>query len=354
MTNNKILLIDRDGTLIEEPIDFQVDELNKIRLKENVIPALLELQENGFQFVMISNQDGLGTECFPSSQFEVCHDFILGLFASQGITFRDIFICPHLEIDSCECRKPKLGLLKDFLAMEQLDYERSWVIGDRETDGGLAINIGIPFFKISNTQDWSLAAKTILGRTRIGKVSRETKETSIDLELLLDCNDTSLITTPIPFFSHMLEQIAKHAGICLKLNAEGDIEVDDHHLIEDTALALGETLKQALGDKWGIGRYGFTLPMDESLASIAIDLDGRNYCKFEGTFTREFVGGMATEMVPHFFKSLANSLNAALHIKVQGENNHHMIEACFKAFGRVLRQAITVTCRDLPSTKGVL
>lgn len=350
----KILFIDRDGTLIEEPMDFQVDDLAKIRFCTDVIPSLLALSQAGFRLVMVSNQDGLGTASFPSNDFQICQDFILNLLTSQGIFFSDIFVCPHKEDDYCNCRKPKTGLVDDFLIKNKLDRNKSWVIGDRESDKQLAKNLALPFLEISKNQGWKEISQIILNQQRKTKLVRETKETKIVIDLNLDSEVNSQISTAIPFFSHMLEQVAKHGGFSLSLQAEGDLEVDEHHLIEDCALALGEALKTALADKWGIARYGFTLPMDESSATVQLDLCGRSYCVFEGNFTREYVGGMATEMVPHFFASLATSLGATLHIAVKGQNHHHMIEACFKALGRTLRQACRQADRSLPSTKGVL
>ncbi|KTD25230.1 MULTISPECIES: bifunctional histidinol-phosphatase/imidazoleglycerol-phosphate dehydratase HisB [Legionella] len=350
----KVLFIDRDGTLVEEPADFQVDDLSKVRLCQGVIPALLSLSKAGFTLVMVSNQDGLGTSHFPQTAFQRCHEFILALFSSQGIHFNAIFICPHQDNDNCNCRKPKTGLLDPFLLENAIDRNQSWVIGDRQTDKELAQNMGISFLPVSQEHTWKQIAETILSRQRSASVRRQTKETSIEVSLSLDTEAPCHIQTPIGFFSHMLEQTAKHGGFSLHVEAQGDTEVDEHHLIEDTALALGEALKKALGDKWGIARYGFTLPMDEALATVAIDLSGRNFCTFEGQFTREFVGGMATEMVPHFFNSLASSLGATLHVSVKGQNHHHMIEACFKALGRALRQACARCDTSLPSTKGVL
>ncbi|KTC86483.1 bifunctional histidinol-phosphatase/imidazoleglycerol-phosphate dehydratase HisB [Legionella brunensis] len=350
----KVLFIDRDGTLIEEPDDFQVDELGKIKLYQDVIPSLLSLSKEGFQLVMVSNQDGLGSESFPQTSFTSCHEFILHLFASQGIHFSRIFICPHKAVDDCECRKPKTGLLIDFLQRNPIDRANSWVIGDRETDRELANNIGVFFLPIAKNHGWKEIVQTLLYRERSGVVSRTTKETSIEVTVTLDKEAPTQINTPIGFFNHMLEQVAKHGRFSLQIQATGDLEVDEHHLIEDTAIAMGEALKKALGDKRGIARYGFTLPMDESLASVTLDLCGRNYCVFKGQFTREFVGGMATEMIPHFFHSFASSLGATIHINVEGKNHHHMIEACFKALGRTLRQACTQCDSDLPSTKGIL
>lgn len=350
----KILFIDRDGTLVEEPFDFQVDSLDKIKLTSGVIPSLLQLRKAGFKFIMVTNQNGIGTPAFPEDNFAICHEFILDLFSSQGIVFDDIFICPHLPGDNCACRKPKTGLLDQWMKQTLIDKHSSWVIGDRDSDRGLADNLGVKFLPVSKEHSWDKIVLSILNNRRNAVIKRKTKETDITLSLTLDNDQTGSIKTPLPFFNHMLEQIAKHGGFNLELLATGDIEVDDHHLVEDTAIALGEALKEALGDKWGINRYGFTLPMDEALASIAIDISGRSFCEFKGQFTREFVGGMATEMVPHFFQSLSSALNATIHLSVTGSNHHHMIEACFKSLGRTLRQACTRTSESLPSTKGIL
>ena len=350
----KFLLIDRDGTLIEEPFDCQVDSLDKIKLIPGVIPALLQLKRAGFKFIMVSNQNGIGTPHFPEEDFTICHEFTLDLFSSQGIVFDEVLICPHLPEDHCLCRKPKTGLLDQFMTHTAIDIKNSWVIGDRETDKELADNLGTRFLPVSKEHSWDKIASSILNIKRCAVIKRVTKETLINLHVTLDEDQTGTINTPIPFFNHMLEQVAQHGGFNLEIQATGDLEVDDHHLIEDTAIALGEALKEALGDKWGINRYGYTLPMDEALASIAIDLSGRSFCKFKGPLTREFVGGMATEMVPHFFQSLASALGATIHISVTGSNHHHMIEACFKALGRAFRQAFMKTGISLPSTKGLL
>lgn len=350
----KILFIDRDGTLIEEPFDFQVDSLDKIKLTPGVIPALLELKKAGYRFIMVSNQNGIGTSAFPEEDFSICHEFTLDLFSSQGIEFDEIYICPHVPEDHCACRKPKTGLLDQFMRQTVIDKNSSWVIGDRETDRELASNLVVKFLPVSKEHGWSRIALSILNNCRSASIKRATKETTIELNLILDRDQSSSIETPIPFFNHMLEQVAKHGGFDLELKATGDVEVDDHHLVEDTAIALGEALKTALGDKWGINRYGFTLPMDEALATIALDISGRSFCEFKGQFTREFVGGMATEMIPHFFHSLASALHATIHVTVTGSNHHHMIEACFKSLGRALGQACARTSNALPSTKGTL
>jgi len=356
----KIAFIDRDGTLVWEPPDNQVDRIEKISLMPGVIPALLRLKNAGFQFVMVTNQDGLGTDSLPENDFRLCQDFILELFSSQGIVFRDIFICPHTVDDGCACRKPLPGLLGNFLQQVAIDRERSVVIGDRDADLELAANIGVRGLRITDRnsanggQTWEALAHEIVDRPRLGNISRKTKETDISVLIDLDNEAPIQITTGIGFFDHMLEQIAKHGGFAMNLSCTGDLEVDEHHTVEDVALAFGQAFRDALGDKRGIGRYGFTLPMDEAQAQVAIDLSGRAFFVFEGEFGRDEVGGLPTELVPHFFRSLADSLGAAVHLTVRGENTHHMIEACFKATGRALRQAKARVGTELPSTKGAL
>ncbi|MBN9230520.1 MAG: bifunctional imidazole glycerol-phosphate dehydratase/histidinol phosphatase [Legionella sp. 40-6] len=350
-----ILFIDRDGTLIEEPQDYQVDALNKVKLMRGVIPALLKLQEAGYRLVMVSNQDGLGTKSFPQVQFSECQDFLITLLQSQGIEFDQIFICPHFANQNCSCRKPQIGLVVEYIKKNAINNRDSWVLGDRTTDQQFAQNLGLNFCRISPETPWSDCLKRILKKTRKANILRETQETKIALTIDLEDSETKTsINTPLPFFNHMLEQVAKHSGFSLQLSAAGDTDVDDHHLIEDVAIILGTAIKQALGDKQGIERYGFLLPMDEALVSIALDLSGRSFSKFSGQFTREQVGGIATEMIPHFFYSFAHALEATLHITIEGKNNHHMIEACFKALGRVLKQACACTGIKIPSTKGVL
>ena len=351
----KILFVDRDGTLIEEPEDFQVDALDKVRLLPGVIPALRELMACGYGLVMVSNQDGLGTPSFPESDFQPVHDLVMHLFESQGIRFEEVFICPHRPEDRCDCRKPRTGLLTRFLASTDLDLERSAVIGDRETDLELAANIGVPGLLIGDGGlDWQAITEQLCRSARTARVERKTKETAITVSVNLDAEGGTTVSTGIGFFDHMLEQIAKHGGFRLELDTVGDLEVDEHHTVEDTAICLGNALREALGDKRGIGRYGFTLPMDESEARTSLDLSGRGVFVFKGRFPRDSVGGLSTEMVEHFFRSLAESLGAALHLEVSGENAHHMVEGCFKSVGRSLRQAIRAEGSDLPSTKGVL
>lgn len=352
----KILFLDRDGTLIEEPADSQVDALDKVRLVTDVIPALLELARHGYRFVMVSNQDGLGTDAFPEADFRACQEHVLELFRSQGICFDEIFICPHLPDESCECRKPRAGLLTRYLAQTDIALESSAVIGDRETDLDLAVRIGVRGLRLGGEQGlgWKEIVAMLCYSDRVASHERATNETRIRATVNLDTADPIRVATGIGFYDHMLEQIAKHGGFSLVLECRGDLEVDDHHTVEDTAICLGASLRKALGNKVGIGRYGFVLPMDESEASASIDLSGRGRIVFNADFPREKVGGLSTEMVEHFFRSLADSLGAAVHVNVSGENAHHMVEACFKAAGRALRAAIRRDGTELPSTKGVL
>ena len=354
----KVLFIDRDGTLIEEPHDNQVDSIGKIRLVSGVIPALLELADQGYRFVMVSNQDGLGTESFPLEQFEACHEHVVALFESQGITFDETFICPHFENDGCECRKPRTGLLTRFLARNNMDIAKSAVIGDRSTDLELAERLGLRGFLVAPDASWETSWPGIVTALctgdRVAEIERTTRETTIRGRVNLDRGGRIEVQTGIGFFDHMLEQIAKHGGFSLVLNCEGDLHVDEHHTVEDVAIVLGSALRDALGDKRGIGRYGFLLPMDESMATVALDLSGRASFVFDAPFPRDAVGELSTEMVTHFFRSLAESLGAALHVTVQGENTHHMVEACFKGVGRTLRQAIRQEGAELPTTKGTL
>lgn len=361
MTNamgpSPILFIDRDGTLIEEPPDQQVDRLDKIKLCAGVIPALLQLRAAGYSLVMISNQDGLGTVSFPKLDFKIPHQWLLEMFASQGIIFDGIEICPHLPEDECGCRKPRLGLVSDYLRQNRVDFSQSYVIGDRKSDQYLAENMGLPGILYHPIQkDWpSIVAQLTQGHRR-AQLERSTAETQVRVTVDLDQYRPSAITTGIGFFDHMLQQIAVHAGIGLTLELQGDLEIDDHHSVEDAALTLGQALYQALGPKQSIDRYGqvgFALPMDESRAQVLLDLSGRAHLRFDAIFQRAQVGSMATEMVEHFFKSLSDTLKCSLHIKAEGDNDHHCIEAIFKAFGRALRQAITLNS-NVTSSKGVL
>jgi len=353
------LFIDRDGTLIEEPADEQVDAYEKLRFMPGAVPALLSLQERGFRLVMVTNQDGLGSASFPRERFEGPHRLLMQLLESQGIRFDAVLICPHLPGDGCDCRKPRTAMIDEYVADNPIEPLRSFVVGDRETDVELARNLGIGAIRIlkdgGDEFTWAAAARCLTQPAhRRAQVVRRTKETDIEVSVDLDAGSPVRISTGLGFFDHMLEQVARHGGFSLELRCAGDLGVDEHHTVEDCALALGQALRQALGDKRGIGRYGFVLPMDESQAQVAIDLSGRPYAVFEGRFGRERIGELPTELVPHFFRSLGDSLGAAIHVSVRGENSHHMVEACFKAVGRALRQAIRVEGHELPSSKGVL
>jgi imidazoleglycerol-phosphate dehydratase / histidinol-phosphatase len=352
----RVLFVDRDGTLIEEPPDEQVDTLEKIRFLPGVFAALQRLAAAGFRLVMVTNQDGLGTPSFPRASFELVQDFVVRAFASQGLTFDAVCICPHLPADNCECRKPRLGSVQPYLAGVKVDFAGSAVIGDRLTDLEFARNLGVRGLRVQVAgapgETWRAVADELLSRR--ATFSRKTKETEIDIQLDLDAEGPISIATGHGFFDHMLEQLARHGGFALTLTSKGDLHIDEHHTVEDCALALGSALKLALGDKRGIARYGFLLPMDETRVQVAIDLSGRPYAVFEGRFPRTEVGGLATELVPHFFRSLGETLGAAIHVSVSGENTHHMVEACFKGVGRALRQALRREGSELPSTKGVL
>ncbi len=355
----KILFVDRDGTLIEEPADFQIDAYDKLRFVRGVIPAMLKLRDAGFEFVIVSNQDGLGTDAYPRETFDGPNDLMLQVFESQGIVFREVLIDDSWPQDNKPTRKPGLGLVQHYLRDRGIDLDRSAMVGDRETDIQFADNLGIRGFQLKTQQfggewDWAGIAHELADAPRRAVVQRNTKETRITVELDLDRSADAEVATGLPFFDHMLDQIGKHGGIALKVRAEGDLHIDEHHTIEDTGIALGQALREALGDKRGIARYGFTLPMDETLASAALDFGGRPYLVFDGTFKRERVGDMPTELVEHFFRSVCDAAALNLNLKVEGDNDHHKVEACFKAFARALRMAARREGAELPSTKGTL
>jgi imidazoleglycerol-phosphate dehydratase / histidinol-phosphatase len=355
VTLTRILFIDRDGVLIEEPPDFQIDSFEKFRLVSGVIPALIRLRDAGFQFVMVTNQDGLGTGSFPRAKFEGPHRLLLQILESQGVRFREVLIDESFESEKKPTRKPGLGLVMHYLKDRSIDLAASAMVGDRDTDMQFATNLGVRGFKLGlRDHTWADVAHILADTPRTAKVERATKETKIAVNVDLDRAADPKAKTGLGFFDHMLEQLGKHGGFALEVSCAGDLHIDEHHTVEDTALAIGAALKQALGDKRGIGRYGFTLPMDETQASAALDFSGRPYFVFEGSFPRPEVGGLPSELVPHFFRSLCETAGLNLHLSVRGENTHHMIEACFKAVARAVRQAIRREGAELPTTKGVL
>ncbi|HAL54992.1 MAG TPA: bifunctional histidinol-phosphatase/imidazoleglycerol-phosphate dehydratase [Bacteroidetes bacterium] len=362
----KVVFLDRDGTIIVEPPDKQIDSLEKLELIPGVIQGLRLLVDRGFELVMITNQDGLGTSSFPSASFDKPQQKLLDILSGEGIRFSEIFICPHMPSDQCDCRKPKSGLLRDYLAKQKIDLAKSFVIGDRETDVQLGDNIGCKTIRLTDAQSSSSrafagnileACKIVVRADRCGHVDRKTNETSIRIDVFLDGTGAHTINTGLGFFDHMLAQLSRHSLIDMSIVAEGDLRVDEHHTVEDTGLAVGNAIRQALGEKRGIERYGFLLPMDESLAQVALDLSGRPYFVFESSFQREKVGDLPTELVEDFFRALTDGLRANLHIKVEGRNDHHKIEAIFKSVARALKQAVAIDERSatlLPTTKGNL
>ncbi len=356
MSKQKYLFIDRDGTIIIEPEDKQIDRIDKLDFLPGVFSALETLQKLNYKLVMVSNQDGLGTNSFPEADFKAPHEFMMKILSSQNIKFEAVLICPHFTEDKCHCRKPEVGLVLEYLKSQTIDRDHSYVIGDRETDLKLADNMGIEGIQIGSEKypTWSEIIDYLVNKPRKAVIDRKTNETSIRVEVNLDQSGNVHISTGIGFFDHMLEQLAKHSGISLSVQAKGDLHIDDHHTVEDIGIAIGEAIRQALGDKLGIARYGFMLPMDESLVQVALDLSGRFTCIIQADYARDKVGELSTEMVKHFFYSLAEGLKANLHITVKGENAHHMVEGTFKAFGRTLGQAVKKVSQELPSTKGML
>lgn len=362
----KALFIDRDGTIIREPEDEQIDSLEKLSFVPGAISALKSLSGKGFELVMVSNQDGLGTPSFPESTFYPAHNKMLETLAGEGIIFDNQLIDRTFPEENATTRKPRTGMLTNYLNGDY-DLSASFVIGDRLSDMELALNLGAkgillqeteqkPIECVLATTDWNMVAHRILADDRTASIHRTTLETDISLFLDLDGNNGSSIDTGLKFFDHMLNQIPHHGGVSLQITCKGDLDVDEHHTIEDVAIALGEAIAKALGSKRGIERYGFVLPMDESRAMVLLDFGGRADFDWDVTFTREYIGDTPTEMFQHFFKSLSMAMRANLHICAKGENNHHLIEGVFKAFARALKMAIKrdVFNYDLPSSKGIL
>lgn len=372
----KALFIDRDGTLIvEPPDDLQVDSLEKLEFIPSVIRNLHMIRKiPGYELVMVTNQDGLGTPSFPEETFWPTHHKMLRIFENEGITFDDQLIDRSFHEDNAPTRKPRLGMLSKYLD-GSYDLANSFVIGDRLTDLEMARNLGAKGIIIGPpglaediknaglqdtcvliAQDWDEIYAMVAAKNRQASVNRKTRETEIQVNLELDGKGNASVSTGLGFFDHMLDQIARHSGCNLTIMVKGDLHVDEHHTIEDTALALGEALLKALGDKTGIGRYGFMLPMDDCLAQVAIDFSGRSWLAWEVAFGREKIGDVPTEMFYHFFKSFADAARCNLNIKAEGSNEHHKIEAVFKAFARAIKMAVQKDRYNdqLPSTKGIL
>lgn len=354
--NKKILFVDRDGTLIDEPNDnFKVDCIYKLKFKPYLIVSLIKLINYGYELVMVTNQDNLGKSDFTINQFSKPHNFMLEVLSSQGINFRSILICPHNIYENCYCRKPKTSLVRYWLQSSNFDKKNSYVIGDRKTDIELSENMGISgILYNSKNMSWKKISKKIMSQEREIKYHRITNETKVFIELGSDYSKKSYINTGIYFFNHMLDQIHVHSGISLRINVENDIYIDDHHTIEDIGITLGIALKKFFYKKIGISRYGYTLPMDESLSSCVIDLSGRPYLKFNAKFDSEFIGDLSSNMIEHFFYSLSYSMKSNIYLSVIGRNDHHRAESLFKVFGRTLKQVVKDDSNFIPSSKGYL
>ncbi len=345
----KIAFLDRDGTLIYEPQDTgKIDSLDRLKILPGMIDGLRNLLADGYKLVMVSNQNGIGTEEFPLKSFEIPQQEFLKILSSEGVEFYKIFVCPHKLVDGCVCRKPKIGLVEEFVMSEKIDFDKSFMLGDRQTDIEFAKNLGVVGFKMITNAKFP----------RMASVSRKTNETDISIVANLDGCGNYKIDTGVKFLDHMLEQFSKHSLVDLVLKAEGDLKIDEHHTVEDVAIVLGQVLAKALGAKRALRRYAFTLPMDDTLVEVAIDLGGRPYLVFNADFAREKVGDLATELVEHFFRTLCDNLRSNIHINVRySRNEHHQIEAIFKGFARAFRLAIETDERltdQLPSTKGIL
>ena len=352
----RVLFIDRDGTILVEPDDEQIDSFDKFKFVDGVIRNLYFIRKHlDFEFVMVSNQDGLGTEAYPEKDFWPTHNLMLQTLKGEGIVFDDILIDRSFPEDNLPTRKPGTAMLSKYMT-DDYDLKNSFVIGDRPTDAQLAKNLGCKALIIGEELGWDKISEILFAGERTAAVRRTTKETDIDISLNLDGNGKADIETGIGFFDHMLEQIAKHGNIDLNIHVKGDLYVDEHHTIEDTGIALGECIASALGDKRGIERYGYTLPMDDCLCQVALDFGGRPWLVWDADFTREKIGEMPTEMFLHFFKSFSDAAKMNLNIKAEGQNEHHKIEGIFKALARALKMAVKsdIYNYQLPSTKGLL
>ncbi|MBQ1693416.1 MAG: bifunctional histidinol-phosphatase/imidazoleglycerol-phosphate dehydratase HisB [Bacteroidales bacterium] len=352
----RVLFIDRDGTILAEPADEQVDSLEKMEFIPGAISGLRSIAGLGYELVMATNQDGLGTPAFPEEDFWPAHNKMLGILKGEGVVFDDFLIDEHFPADNSPFRKPGIGMFGKYVGNPEYDLAGSWVIGDRDTDAQLAANLGTGFLRVEGPDSWAQIAEALRSTVRRAQVSRKTKETDIQVVIDLDGKGPYGIDTGLKFFDHMLDQIAHHSGASLLVKCKGDLEVDEHHTMEDVAIALGEAIATALGDKRGIGRYGFALPMDESRALVLLDFGGRIDFAWDVQFTREYVGDTPTEMFKHFFQSLCSASKCNLRIEAKGENNHHIAEAVFKAYARALKMAIKrdVFSYELPSSKGLL
>lgn len=375
----KVLFIDRDGTIVIEPTDFQLDSLDKLEFYPKAFQYLAKIaNELDYELAMVTNQDGLGTASFPEDTFWPTQNFILRAFENEGVLFDDIFIDRSFPADNAPTRKPRTGMLTKYIDNPKYDIANSFVLGDRITDVALAKNLGAKAIFLQQqeglgsdeikenedfsdvislqTTDWKTIYEFLKLEARSASIERKTHETDIFIQLNLDGTGKSKIDTGIAFFDHMLDQIARHGQMDLEITVKGDLEVDEHHTIEDTAIALGEVFAKALGNKLGIERYGFCLPMDDCLSQVAIDFGGRNWLVWETEFKREMVGKMPTEMFYHFFKSFSDGAKANINIKAEGTNEHHKIEAIFKAFAKAIKVAVKRDTEKmiLPSTKGML
>ncbi len=360
----KVLFIDRDGTIILEPEDKQIDSLEKLEFYPKAISTLRKIANLDYELVMFTNQDGLGTESFPEDTFHPVHNKMLTILKNEGVEFSEIIIDKTLPEENAPTRKPGIALLTKYTEGDY-DLANSYVIGDRSTDVQLAHNLGAKSILLSETKntvsvltttDWDEIYKELRAANRTTIVERKTKETEIEIKLNLDGKGIHNISTGLNFFDHMLAQLSQHSLCDLSIDVKGDLEVDEHHTIEDTAIALGEAFLQALGDKKQIERYGFMLPMDDVIASAAIDFSGRSWLQWKAKFKREYVGDMPTEMFYHFFKSFSDAAKCNLYIKAKGENEHHKIEGIFKALGRSIKQAVARSSNnpEMPSTKGMI